>query len=97
MSLNHKQQHWQAVIEKQSQSGLSHAKFCHQNDIKLARFYYWTKKLRAKTLPQQVLPLIIEDELMTQQVIITSLSGLRVAFSADLPKAQIRHWLEALA
>ena len=42
-------------------------------------------------------PLIIEDELMTQQVIITSLSGLRVAFSADLPKAQIRHWLEALA
>ena len=97
MSFNHKQQHWQAVIEKQSQSGLTHAKFCQQNDIKLATFYYWTKKLRAKTLSQQVLPLIIEDELMTQQVIITSLSGLRVAFPADLPKAQICHWLEALA
>ncbi len=49
MSLKHKQQHWQTVIEKQSQSGLTHAKFCQQNDIKLATFYYWTKKLRAKT------------------------------------------------
>ena len=97
MSFNHKQQHWQAVIEKQSQSGLTHAKFCQQNDIKLATFYYWTKKLHAKTLPQQVHPLIIEDELITQQVIITSLSGLRVAFPADLPKAQIHHWLKTFA
>ena len=70
MSLKHKQQHWQTVIEKQSQSGLTHAKFCQQNDIKLATFYYWTKKLREKRRPQQLLPLIIEDELITQQLML---------------------------
>lgn len=96
MSLSHKQKYWQTLIEQQSQSGLTHAKFCQQNDIKLATFYYWAKKLRTDTV-QQVLPIIVNDELCIQHIVITSPTGLRIAFPADLPKAQIRHWLEALA
>ena len=97
MPLSHKQQHWQALIEQQSQSGLTNAEFCLQNHIKIATFYYWAKKLRSETALQRVLPIIVDDEFITQQVVVTSPSGLCIAFPADFPKAQIRNWLEALA
>lgn len=97
MSLSQKQLHWQALVEQQSQSGLSNAEFCQQQDIKLATFYYWAKKLRINTVQQHVLPIIVDDEFVPQQVVITSASGLQIALPANLPKAQIRHWLEALA
>lgn len=41
---------WKNCIEQQCQSGLSIAKWCHQNQIRPHAFYYWKDKLFPKSL-----------------------------------------------
>ncbi|WP_262946659.1 IS66 family insertion sequence element accessory protein TnpA [Xenorhabdus indica] len=97
MTLTEKQQHWAAVIDSQQQSGLTVTAFCQHHEIKLATFYYWTKKRRQQREPQCLHPVVVEEHANAGQTIILCLpNGLRAELPAGLSPAQIRHWVEAL-
>jgi hypothetical protein len=38
--------HWRAVVEKHTESGLSAADFCREQDLKVSQFYRWHRKFR---------------------------------------------------
>jgi len=69
--IHHDQSHWKQLVEQQTNSGLSGAAFCRQQDIRYANFMSWRKKLQTPkansetseqsafielTAPAQVLP-----------------------------------------
>ncbi|WP_338885766.1 hypothetical protein [Xenorhabdus sp. TH1] len=47
MTLTEKQQYWAGMIDSQQQSGQTVTVFYQHHAIKLATFYYWTKKTSA--------------------------------------------------
>jgi hypothetical protein len=38
--------HWRAIVEKQTESGLSAAAFCREHHLKVSQFYRWHVKFR---------------------------------------------------
>jgi hypothetical protein len=38
--------HWQGIVEKQAESGLSGIAFCREHNISLQRFYHWRRRLK---------------------------------------------------
>ncbi len=51
MSRLKNKQRWEKLIEQFLASGLSGTEFCRQNNIKLASFYSWKKKLAKHEKP----------------------------------------------
>ena len=41
--------HWQNLVSKQIESGLTGAAFCREHQINRDRFYYWRRRLKNQT------------------------------------------------
>ncbi len=83
---------WKERIDKQRQSGLSVDKWCAQNQLNPATFYYWKDKLFPKQLQKSNF-----SELPIQRSVAISLQvpGLHVRIGSDCP-LQLRKSLFAL-
>lgn len=44
--------HWQTLVHEQTQSGMSAAAFCKENQLNLHGFYSWRRRFRAESGPQ---------------------------------------------
>ena len=60
MTSSERRQHWQNIINKQVDSGLSKAAFCREQGILQQTFFYWAKKLKSPDTPQLILPVAIK-------------------------------------
>ena len=54
--IQHGQNHWQQLVEQQTNSGLSGAAFCRQQDIRYANFMSWRKKLQVPKAHSEASP-----------------------------------------
>jgi predicted alpha/beta hydrolase family esterase len=50
---------WQQHISDWSNSSLSQKRYCEQNDLKLANFSYWRKRLSAQTASTKFVPVTV--------------------------------------
>jgi hypothetical protein len=41
--------HWQGLVHKQAQSGMSAAAFCKENQLNLQSFYAWRQRLKTES------------------------------------------------
>ena len=48
MEVNEKYKHWQSIIERQKQSGLSELKFCRQENVNHSKFRYYKERISLK-------------------------------------------------
>ena len=104
MTRTERRHHWQTIIDRQADSGLSKAAFCRQEAISLATFYYWAKKLReqAEVSPQSVVPLLLTEETAVTepareaQLLLTLPNGNQLAFSASLDPQRLQQFVMAL-
>lgn len=105
MTRTEKRQHWQLIINRQAESGLTKAAFCQQETINPATFYYWTKRLREQPEPAQqtVIPVMFSDEPVAteltnnEQLLLTLSNGNQLAFPATLEPSRLQQFAMALS
>ena len=51
-STEEKVQYWRSLVLAQESSGLSISRYCQEQGVVLAQFYYWRQRLRRGTGPQ---------------------------------------------
>lgn len=78
-----KLQQWTEIIQARIESGLTVAKWCEQNSINPAKYYYWLKRIRqtacdnlpaVKTQTSNIVPVTIVEEAITTNVFDTNTS-----------------------
>lgn len=101
MNTSEKFGYWQHQLSAQARSGLSKAAFCQQQQLSLATFYYWAKKLN--TEPSAATPALIPLQLCAEvpaasvaPLILTSPSGWQLSFPPSTPPETLRAVLAVL-
>ena len=54
--IRYDQSHWQQLVDKQAQSGLSGAQFCREHHVAYASFMSWRKRLQNVPMQPSVTP-----------------------------------------
>jgi hypothetical protein len=91
-------QHWQQLIDRQSQSGLTVLQFCLANDVATHQFYFWRRKLtkpKAHTDPRAasgLVPIRIVSDSLSSGLSIRFASGATI----DAPAANLRDAIEQI-
>ncbi len=101
MNKQQKSNHWKTLFEQQQGSGLSIIQFCRDNNVNTSTFYAWRKRLSAETAlvkPQQVIPLIINEQAFAQssRIKIITPKGYQVEFDSTLSQQVLAPLLKVL-
>jgi len=67
---------WQQHISDWSKSGLSQKRYCEQNDLKIANFSYWRKRLGTQTASTKFVPVTVVPPSRVQACILVA--GLKI-------------------
>lgn len=97
MNQSDKRLYWAEIIQRQTDSALSVAAYCKQNQLTENTFYYWRKKLN-RAEPASIHPIVINDDspFNAAVVCIELPNGIRAELPIHLSPGQIRSWLKAL-
>jgi hypothetical protein len=102
MNTSEKCVYWQHLLTAQARSGLTKAAFCQQEQLSLATFYYWAKKLN--TEPSSTTPALIPLQLCAEvptsapaSLTLTSPSGWQLSFPPSTAPETLRALLAVLA
>ena len=71
--MNHREErkdYWRALIDKQTESGMSAAAFCKQQGINPQRFYFWRRRFRSESTGAGFIRLVPTSN--------TAFSGIRI-------------------
>ncbi len=102
MNTSEKCAYWKHQLTAQAQSGLTKAAFCQQEQLSLATFYYWSKRLKITPSPSHpvLIPLQLCAEAPTASITpltLTSPSGWQLTFPASTSPDTLRSFVALLA
>jgi hypothetical protein len=103
---------WAALIEEQSESGLSKIKFCQEKGIALSRFYYHQNQLktgeqkesaegRSQALKNTIIPIQIKSETAKRsdkghQIKLVLKNGMKCILPSEIDKKSLKEIIEVL-
>ena len=103
MELSDNHAHWQSIIDRQKESGLSVLKFCRQEEINHSKFRYYKDRLKAKAVNPKAkssafAPVKFDDKMAADKSIkITYPNGVELTIPESVGSALLANIIQEIA